>query len=248
MTSLFPLEGCCSGAAGRRAVGVLTALAFVILCLAPAAAPAQSDSKNPNRGVRKMTDSIPDATILSDTIVALSAIQRGPKKALLWSIIPGGGQVYNKRWWKVPIVYGGLLGMVAYADFNQTRYTRFTTALENRCLGEGNVVIFPNEDCIATVDDFPVDQVSNAALLQARANADRARQTAYIGIFIAYVMQAVEAYTDAHLQEFDISDDLSFRLGPVANPEGLMSYGLTVPLGSGRKKRNEEARVKALVR
>lgn len=248
MTSLFPCGVKHLSAASRRAAGLLTALAFVFLCLAPAAAPAQSEDSRPNRGVRKMTDSIPDATILSDTIVALSEIQRGPKKALLWSIIPGGGQVYNKRWWKVPIVYGGLLGMVAYADFNQTRYTRFTTALENRCLGEGNVVIFPNEECEATIDDFPVDQVSNAALLQARANADRARQTAYIGIFIAYVMQAVEAYTDAHLQEFDISDDLSFRLGPVANPEGLMSYGLTVPLGSGRKRKREVARVRLLSR
>ncbi len=248
MTSLFPSGLKHLSAAGRRAAVALTAIAFIFLCLAPAPAPAQTDDTRPNRGVRKMTDSIPDATVLSDTIVALSEIQRGPKKALLWSIIPGGGQVYNKRWWKVPVVYGGLLGMVAYADFNQTRYTRFTTALENRCLGEGNVVIFPNEECEATIDDFPVAQVTNAALLQARANADQARQTAYIGIFIAYVMQAVEAYTDAHLQEFDISDDLSFRLGPVANPEGLMTYGLTVPLGSGRKKRNEEARVKALVR
>lgn len=248
MSSLFPLEGGFSGAAGRRAAAVLTALAFIVLCLAPAAAPAQTDDGKPNRGVRKMTDSIPDATVVSDTLVALSEIQRGPKKALLWSIIPGGGQVYNKRWWKVPIVYGGLLGMVAYADFNQTRYTRFTTALENRCLGEGNVVVFPNEECEFTLDDFPVDQVTNAALLQARANADRARQTAYIGIFIAYVMQAVEAYTDAHLQEFDISDDLSFRLGPVANPDALMSYGLTVPLGSGRKRKREEQLIRKLSR
>jgi len=247
MMNLLPSEKDFPLAAGRRAAGVLTAIAFVFLCLAPAAAPAQTDG-SPLLSIRKMSDTIPDATVISDTIVALEALQRGPKKALLWSIIPGGGQVYNKRWWKVPIVYGGMLGMVAYADFNQTRYTRFTTALENRCLGEGNVVIFPNEDCIATEDDFSAAQVTNAALLQARANADRARQTAYIGIFIAYVMQAVEAYTDAHLQDFDISDDLSFQLGPVANPEGLMSYGLTVPLGSGRKRKREVARVRVLSR
>lgn len=220
-------------------------LAFMFLNLAPATAAAQTEA--PTRmGVRKTTDTIPNAEVLSDTIVALSALQRGPRKALLWSIIPGGGQVQNKKWWKVPIVYGGLLGMVAYADFNQTRYVRFRTALENRCLGDGNVIIFPNEDCIPTVDEFDADQVTNDALIQARNSADRARQTAYIGIFAVYVLQAVEAYTDAHLQEFDISEDLSFRLGPVVQPNGSIAAGLTIPLGSGRRQRKEVATVRRL--
>ncbi|MEM6772617.1 MAG: DUF5683 domain-containing protein [Bacteroidota bacterium] len=197
-------------------------------------------------GIRKMTDTIPDAEVLTDTIVALSEIQRGPRKALLWSIIPGGGQVQNKKWWKVPIVYGGLLGMVAYADFNQTRYTRFITGLENRCLGDGNVVIIPNETCIPTEDLFSQNNVSDDALIQARNNADRARQTAYIGIFVVYLLQGVEAYTDAHLQNFDISEDLSFRLGPVVQPDGTLAAGLTVPLGSGRKRKNEIAKVQRL--
>ena len=221
-------------------------LALMVLFLAPATAPAQTEG--PQRmGVRKMTDTIPNAEVVSDTIVALSTIQRGPRKALLWSIIPGGGQVQNKKWWKVPIVYGGLLGMVAYADFNQTRYVRFRTALENRCLGEGNVIVFPNEECIPTEDEFDPTQVSTDALIQARNNADQARQTAYIGIFAVYLLQAVEAYTDAHLQEFDISEDLSFRLGPVVQPNGSIAAGLTVPLGSGRKRRNEEAKVRRLI-
>lgn len=221
-------------------------LAFIVLNLAPATAPAQSEG--PQRmGVRKMTDTIPDAAVLADTIVALSTIQRGPRKALLWSIIPGGGQVQNKKWWKVPIVYGGLLGMVAYADFNQTRYRRFVTALENRCLGDGNIITFPYEECIQTEDLFTLTNVSTDALIQARNNADQARQTAYIGIFAVYLLQAVEAYTDAHLQEFDISEDLSFRLGPVVQPNGSIGAGLTVPLGSGRRLRNEEAAVRRLM-
>lgn len=227
--------------------GGLTFLALFVLFLAPASAAAQKDG--PRRGgIRKMTDTVPDATILSDTIIALEDIQRGPRKALIWSAIPGGGQVYNKRWWKVPVVYGGLLGMVAVADFNQTRYVRFRTALENRCLGEGNVIIEPNTVCVPTEDEFNPDQVSNDALIQARNNADQSRQTAYIGIFVVYLMQAVEAYTDAHLQEFDISEDLSFKIGPVVQPDGMMSAGITVPLGSGRLRNREEAMVQRLKR
>lgn len=201
---------------------VLSAL-LLILFLAPAAAPAQPD------GPVK----IDTAAVLNvDTLPTLKELKRNPRNALIWAAIPGGGQVYNRRWWKVPLVYGGLLGMVAYADFNQTSYRRFTTALENRCVGQG-------ADCVVTADEFPVGQVSNGALLSARANADRARQTAYIGIFAVYLLQAVEAYTDAHLQEFDISDDLSFKLGPVVQPDGMMAAGLTVPLGNGRKLRRE---------
>jgi hypothetical protein len=227
--------------------GGLTFLALFVLFLAPASAAAQKDG--PRRGgIRKMTDTVPDATILSDTIIALEDIQRGPRKALIWSAIPGGGQVYNKRWWKVPVVYGGLLGMVAVADFNQTRYVRFRTALENRCLGEGNIIIEPNTVCVPTEDEFDPDQVSNDALIQARNNADQSRQTAYIGIFVVYLMQAVEAYTDAHLQEFDISEDLSFKIGPVVQPDGMMSAGITVPLGSGRLRNREEAMVQRLKR
>jgi hypothetical protein len=201
-----------------------------ILFLAPAAAPAQAT------GPVKVDTA---AVVAVDTLPTLDELQKTPRNALRWAAIPGGGQVYNKRWWKVPLVYSGLLGMVAYADFNQTSYRRFTTALENRCVGQG-------DDCVAIEDAFPVDQVSNGALLSARANADKARQTAYIGIFVVYLLQAVEAYTDAHLQEFDISDDLSFKLGPIVQPDGVMAAGLTVPLGSGRKLRREVGEVQRL--
>jgi hypothetical protein len=178
-----------------------------------------------------------------DTVMTLASVQRNPRNALLWAAIPGGGQVYNRKWWKVPLVYGGLLGIVAYADFNQTRYVRFRTALENRCLGEGNIIRIPESQCFVSVDEFPQEQVSDRALITARDNADRGRQTAYIGIFVVYLLQAVEAYSDAHLQEFDISDDLSFRLQSTVQPDGTLAAGLVFPLGSGKKLRRQERRV-----
>lgn len=227
MTEIIRHCGGLTDASQLRSVAVSLLL---VLFLAPASAPAQST------GPVKIDTA---AVVALDTLPTLAELKRNPRNALLWAAIPGGGQVYNKRWWKVPLVYGGLLGMVAYADFNQTSYRRFTTALVNRCVGQ-------DEDCITIEDAFPVDRVSNSALLSARANADKARQTAYIGIFVVYLLQAVEAYTDAHLQEFDISDDLSIKLGPVVQPDGMMAAGLTVPLGSGRKLRGEEMEVQRL--
>ena len=211
-------------------MGLLFTLLLGLL-FAPAAAPAQTTAP-------VKIDTVA-AEPVTDTLLTLKELKRDPRNALLWAAIPGGGQVYNKRWWKVPLVYGGLLGMVAYADFNQTSFRRFTRALENRCVSQG-------EDCVVVEDEFPVGRVSNSALLSARANADKARQTAYIGIFVVYLLQAVEAYTDAHLQEFDISDDLSVKLGPVVQPDGMMAAGLTVPLGSGQKLRMEKREVQRL--
>lgn len=210
----------------------LTTVAIILLCLAPATAPAQSDTL-----VRPLSE-----TTVPDSVTNLQDVRREPRKALLWAAIPGGGQVFNKRWWKVPLVYSGLLGMVAYAEFNQTYYDRLTRALENRCLGEGDIIA----ECETVEDEFDPLRVSNDALLRERRNADRARQTAYIGIFAVYLLQAVEAYTDAHLQEFDISDDLSIRLGPVAQPGGSLAMGLIVPLGQGRKQQRAERTVARL--
>ena len=187
-------------------------------------------------------------TVPLDSVRTLQEINRGPKRALLWAVIPGGGQVYNKAWWKVPLVYSGLLGVIAVADYNQTQYSRFVTALEARCLGDGNVVVIPNATCIVKENEFGEDQVSSQALVNARNGANRNRQTAYFGIIAAYVLQAVEAFTDAHLRDFDISDDLSIRLAPVVSPEGWAGAGLLVPLGSGRRRQLERARVATLSR
>lgn len=184
----------------------------------------------------------------TDSIPTLKEINRGPKTALLWSIIPGGGQVYNKAWWKVPIVYGGLLGVVAVADFNQTQFSRIQRAIEARCLGDGNIIIVPNLTCIPKDTEPAFDRINNQSLVNQRSNANKNRQTAYFAILGIYVLQAVEAFTDAHLQDFDIDDDLSFRFAPVATPGTVAAAGLIVPLGSNKKQVAALARLRQLTR
>ncbi len=188
----------------------------------------------------------------SDTSVAtvrtLQEINRGPKRALLWALIPGGGQVYNKAWWKVPLVYGGLLGVVAVADFNQTQYSRVVAGLEARCLGDGLVIEIPYAECQVKPSEFTVEAYTSQSLVSARDNFNRNRQTAYFAIIGVYILQAVEAFTDAHLRDFDISDDLSMSVRPVVVPGGLPGAAVVIPLGSGRVHRREEARVNALTR
>lgn len=137
-----------------------------------------------------------------------------PKKALLWSIIPGGGQVYNRRWWKVPLVFSAFSGVAAVWDFNQSNYDRFNTAYNLALAGD------PHE-FTGTIDD-------RSRLKGFRDGFNKSRQTTVFYMAIIYALQSVEAYVDSQLRDFDISDDLShFQIQPIIIPA---SYANKTPI------------------
>lgn len=126
-----------------------------------------------------------------------------PKKAVLWSILPGGGQIYNRKLWyiKLPIVYGGFAGGVYAVNWNTQQYR------------------FLKEQYKLKVTKQPLDpsissQVTEQALKQGRDAAFKQLQQSYIFCGVWYIITAAEAFTTAHLAHFDVSDDLSFRLKP----------------------------------
>ena len=118
-----------------------------------------------------------------------------PRQALMWSIIPGGGQVYNRRWWKVPLVFSAFSGVVAVLDFNQSNYERFRDAYQSELAGEEH--------------EFSDLNFSADALRSLRNNFNKSRQTNYFMLLAVYVLQGVEAYVDTHLRNFDMDEDLS---------------------------------------
>lgn len=180
-----------------------------------------------------------------DSIIDAGPKERRPGLALKWALIPGGGQVYNRSWWKVPIVYGALFSAIGYADFNQTNYRRAVNALEAKCFG-----VDDPENCVEVPHEFSdipgLDNVD--ALLNIRDNFDRQRQTAYLIIFFTYLLQGVEAYTDAHLRTFDIDDDLSLQFKPVIMPGNTPGLGLAIPLGAGLSNKKQVAKLRYIVR
>ncbi len=128
-----------------------------------------------------------------------------PRKALMWSIIPGGGQVYNRRWWKVPLVFGAFTGVAATIDFNQGNYERFRDAYALELAGE------PQE--------FG-DQYTADALRSLRNGFNKNRQTAYFMLVAVYLLQGVEAYVDTHLRDFDMDENLSqWQITPQLIPD-----------------------------
>lgn len=118
-----------------------------------------------------------------------------PRQALLWSVIPGGGQVYNRRWWKVPLVFSAFSGVVAVLDFNQSNYDRFRVAYQLELAGQEH--------------EFSDIGYSADALRSLRNNFNKSRQTNYFMLLAVYVLQGVEAYVDTHLRNFDMDEDLS---------------------------------------
>lgn len=126
-----------------------------------------------------------------------------PRKAALLSlVIPGAGQVYNKRWWKVPLVYGAMGGMVYAIDFNQDLYRRLKTAYLQKVNNQSDLI----EPALARLDA--------RTLRILRDRYDKNTQLSYVGLVVVYALQSVEAFVDSHLKTFTVNDDLSLQLKP----------------------------------
>jgi hypothetical protein len=124
-----------------------------------------------------------------------------PKKALYLSFaLPGSGQIYNKRWWKLPWVYGGLFGTIYAINFNSNAYKVFRDAYIADLAGETH--------------RYSGTGLDAGDLKQLRNSYDKNRQLSYVGFVAVYLIQGAEAFVDAHLRTFDVSEDLSLRIAP----------------------------------
>jgi Family of unknown function (DUF5683) len=150
-----------------------------------------------------------------------------PKLAAMWSILPGGGQIYNKKWWfiKVPLVYGALGTTIYLTSFNQKLYRKYKAADYNiRNSDAGN----PQSG----FDDIP-NTTSTTRLREIRDAYYKRTQQMYILTGVTYLLAAAEAFTSAHLAHFDVNDDLSFRVKPSFEPvsaSGNNAFGLGIQL------------------
>jgi len=140
-----------------------------------------------------------------------------PNRAAAFSLIlPGSGQIYNKKYWKLPFVYGALGGLGYMANFNQDRYKTFRDAY-----------LAVVDDDPNTVNPFPT--LTESALLTRRDAANKRRQEAYVFFVLAWILNSVDAYVDAHLASFDVNEDISAHIQPVGIwTAGHSAYGLSI--------------------
>ena len=137
------------------------------------------------------------------------------KRALWLSIvIPGGGQIYNRKYWKLPLIYGGFVGCAYAINWNNQMYHDYAQAYLDIVDNDPNTESYNSFLHLgATVTD------SNKARYQEifRKRKDRYRRYRDLSVaatLAVYALSVIDAYVDASLSEFDITDDLSLRVTP----------------------------------
>lgn len=179
-------------------------LTFILLFLVVLSAEAQL-----KQGLHSSDSSLLSATMrpavrLQDTTAVANYPE--PKRVLYKSLmVPGWGQIVNKQWWKVPIIYGLLGGLTAYSIFLTKKYHDYRAAYYN--LNEET----PDDERFGSTPGYIPANANLSSLRDNRNFYHNRRDFIYITIGLAYGLNAIDAYIFAHLRSFNVSEDLSMR-------------------------------------
>ena len=131
-----------------------------------------------------------------------------PSKAAFYSaIFPGMGQIYNKKYWKAPIVWAALATSTSIYLFNNSEYKRYRRAFRQREAG------IPDEFTL----DNGTELISRDGLISAQRTLRNNRDLSILSTVIIYVLQIVEASVNAHLLQFNTNENLSIK--PIMMPD-----------------------------
>lgn len=155
-------------------------------------------------------------------------VSRIKKATTLSTIFPGAGQIFNKSYWRVPIVWGGIASTIYTIDWNNRGYQRFKTAYSLKIDYEKNPSKYPN----GAPDEFR-GAYSSTFLKNLKDSYRRNRDLCIILTAGVYLLNILDAHVDAHLQDYDISDDLSMNIEPYFDYTTVNTqpvYGLNMSL------------------
>ena len=159
---------------------------------------------------------------------ATNEVSQVKKATTLSTIFPGAGQIYNKSYWRVPIVIGGLASTIYTIDWNNRGYQRFKTAYSLKVDYEKDPSKYPN----GAPDEFR-GAYTSSFLKNLKDSYRRNRDLCIILTAGVYLLNILDAHVDAHLQDYDISDDLSMNLEPYFDCTTIGSkpvYGVNMSL------------------
>lgn len=138
--------------------------------------------------------------IVSATSSAQEYGEKIPKKAGLYSaILPGAGQVYTKKYWKVPIIYGGLITSAYYINESNDFYQLYKSTYLNRLDGDFTDNLNYSDSDLRTLTE----------------HYRRNREVSALLFTLTYILNIVDASVNAHLFDYDVSEDLSLHIQPV---------------------------------
>lgn len=151
-------------------------------------------------------DTIPPDLPVSDTS---KPQQHSAHKASIYSaVLPGLGQAYNKKYWKIPIIYAGFGALAYNISINSKEERKFTQAYRYRMRG----------DTTPTDNEYVARYQNVNDLLKGRDYYRRKVELSVIFTAALYLLNVVDAAVDAHFFDYDVSEDLSINISPVVIP------------------------------
>ncbi len=182
--------------------------------------------------VTQETDSVTTGLKAENIVIIDSLVKEkkaidplAPSKAAFYSaLLPGLGQIYNKSYWKAPIVWGALGGSIYMYTFNNDSYQQFRTAFKRRQAG-------------FTDDEFNGEGefsfLSDSVLENQQERFQEQRDLWLVASIALYVLNIIDANVDAHLKQFNIDDDLSFDFEPYLDLNPITNnpnYGMALTI------------------
>lgn len=187
--------------------------------VAPADSIATADSIAAEN--KKKLQEMTSAPVLKESEVPADSLKKeidqkiwvpNPTKATwLALVIPGGGQIYNRKYWKLPIFYGGFAGCAYALTWNSKMYKDYSTAYKDAM--NGNMQSSSITDLLPP--GYKISETQLKELLRKRKDTYRRYRDLSIFAFIGvYLLSVIDAYVDAELSNFDITPDLSMKVEP----------------------------------
>jgi hypothetical protein len=173
-------------------------------------------------GLLLLVSAFPANSQVPDTSIVVNVVQKhSPRKAVMYSLVcPGLGQIYNKKYWKLPFIYGGGGTFVYYIIFNQLKYQKFKDAIFKGALTQEPAII----------DGYPIPYET---LPRGRDYYRRYRDLSVFGLGAIYLLSIIDAMVDATFYNYDVSDDLTMRIEPtlIEGPGMTASIGFRINFG-----------------
>ena len=164
---------------------------------------------------------IKKSIVVKDSLKVKKKYTLNPKTAsLLSTFIPGAGQIYNRKYWKAPIVWGGAIALYYGYDAFKRKHSFYHQILiyKDRYTSEEYIIPFAekygSEFTNLSAEDISKLSKGNVQLLNDAAK--KRKQQMIIGASVFYLFQIIDATVDAHFDQFDVSEDLSLKISPAS--------------------------------
>lgn len=159
--------------------------------------------------------------IVTDSLIQDPYDPLAPSRAAFYSaVVPGLGQAYNKKYWKIPLIYAGMAAGVYFYIQSDNDYDRFRNAFKRRLAG------FTDDEFFG---DGAEPVISNDRLIDAQRSAQRNKDVSIVVTIAFYLVNIIDANVDAHLRQYNVSDDLSIQPNIQMDPiQTQPNYGLSL--------------------